>query len=252
MHGCGFDNDENGCPHLDKTLTKPTLLATEEALLDLSISRIINMLNTSMQDTYREFFSQHQWARIHNIESASNLDCYDGLSLESSALFDSIVHAGDTIYVALVDGENSCETTKNMAHLNKSIFIPMQTASVYGKKIDLMLRYDGNMKIELSSNEWKRSRVQEDLKLKQQSKKLRTNAAILNHLNSHCSTDISELLAMDFIGNVGYLYMLKLTEDGVYVASLLSKLIVPKDLSNLDMFKQTLDYLLKMKASEDS
>ncbi|CEG80209.1 hypothetical protein RMATCC62417_14578 [Rhizopus microsporus] len=42
--------------------------------------------------------------------------------------------------------------------------------------------------------------------------------------------------------------MLKLTEDGVYVASLLSKLIVPKNLSNLNMFKQTLDYLLKMKA----
>lgn len=48
-------------------------------------------------------------------------------------------------------------------------------------------------------------------------------------------------------GNVGNLYMLKLTKDGVYVASLLSKPIVPKDLSNLNMFKQTLDYLLKMK-----
>ncbi|PHZ16912.1 uncharacterized protein RHIMIDRAFT_252411 [Rhizopus microsporus ATCC 52813] len=282
-----------GAHILTKQLTKTTLSVTEEALLELSISRIINMLNTSMQDTYREFFSQHQWARIHNVVSALNLDNYDGLSPESSALFDVIVHAGDNICdiiafidekkwqisktrcqqqsqpyilllimehivrnlerwskkadeseltfyrrfatilefvfdytdVALVDGDNSCEATKNVAHLNKAIFIPMQTAPVYGKKIDLMLRYDGNMKIELSSNEWKRSRVQEDLKLKQQSKNLRTNAAVLNHLNSHCSNDISELLAMDFIGNVGYLYMLKLTEDGIYVASLLSKLI---------------------------
>ncbi|ORE10882.1 hypothetical protein BCV72DRAFT_220652 [Rhizopus microsporus var. microsporus] len=287
-----------GAHILTKQLTKTTLSVTEEALLELSISRIINMLNTSMQDTYREFFSQYQWARTHNVVSALNLDNYDDLSPESSALFDVIVHAGDNICdiiafidekkwqisktrcqqqsqpytlllimehivrnlerwskkadeseltfyrrfatilefvfdytdVALVDGDNSCEATKNVAHLSKAIFIPMQTAPVYGKKIDLMLRYDGNMKIELTSNEWKRSRVQEDLKLKH-----------------HCSNDISELLAMDFIGNVGYLYMLKLTEDGIYVASLLSKLIVPKDLSNLDMFKQTLDYLFKTK-----
>lgn len=47
--------------------------------------------------------------------------------------------------------------------------------------------------------------------------------------------------------NVGSLYMLKLTEDGVYAASLLSKPIIPKDPSNIEMFKQTLDYLLKMK-----
>ncbi|CEI99580.1 hypothetical protein RMCBS344292_13666 [Rhizopus microsporus] len=123
----------------------------------------------------------------------------------------------------------------------------MQNTPAYGKKIDLILRYDGNIKIELSSNEWKRSKAQEDLKLKQQSKSLRTNAAVLNHLNCHYSTDIRELLAMDFIDNVGSLYMLKLTEDGVYAASLLSKPIIPKDLSNIVMFKQTLDYLLKMK-----
>ncbi|RCH90142.1 hypothetical protein CU097_010710 [Rhizopus azygosporus] len=126
----------------------------------------------------------------------------------------------------------------------------MQNTPAYGKKIDLILRYDGNIKIELSSNEWKRSKAQEDLKLKQQSKSLRTNAAVLNHLNCHYSTDIRELLAMDFIDNVGSLYMLKLTEDGVYAASLLSKPIIPKDPSNIEMFKQTLDYLLKMKRNQ--
>lgn len=68
----------------------------------------------------------------------------------------------DCTDVVLVDGEHSCEATKNVAQLNKAIFNPMQNAPAYGKKIDLMLSYDGNTKIELSSNEWKRSKVQED------------------------------------------------------------------------------------------
>ncbi|RCH81212.1 hypothetical protein CU097_003408 [Rhizopus azygosporus] len=59
----------------------------------------------------------------------------------------------DCTDVMLVDGEHSCEATKNVAHLNKVMFNPMQNAPPYGKKTGLMLRYDGNIEIELSSNE---------------------------------------------------------------------------------------------------
>ncbi|KAG2196647.1 hypothetical protein INT47_012106 [Mucor saturninus] len=266
-----------GAHLLMKQLSKVTLSTVEEALLELSISRMINMMNIVMQDNYRLFFSQDQWSHIQNIVSTMNLDGYDGLCHESSALFDAIIRVNGDIYdviafidekkyqisktrhlqqsqpyvmllimehivrnlqcwsqkadvskmtfyrrfatilefifdstdVALVDGEISCEATKNVAQLNKAIFIPMH------------LFFSGA-----------HHKTTRSLNITATLQKTRTNAAILHHINIQCSTDISEVL---------------LTEEGAYVAALLSRLVVPKDLCNLGMVKDTLNCLFKMK-----
>ncbi|KAI9490759.1 hypothetical protein BDB00DRAFT_930910 [Zychaea mexicana] len=156
---------------LAKQLAKTTLSTTEEALLELSISRFINMLNTSMQDTVPIKNSSHNISGpVSTTSYRHRIWSYDGSSPELSALFDAIVHVGDNIWdviafidekmaniknkmpttkfatilefvfdctdVAVVDGENSCEATKNVALLNKAIFTPMQAVPVFGKKIN--------------------------------------------------------------------------------------------------------------------
>lgn len=71
----------------------------------------------------------------------------------------------------------------------------------YARKIDLILRYDDTENIELCSNEWKKTKVTTQLKLKQQSKNLRVNACIINCLNGkYCK--VHEILALDLIGKL--------------------------------------------------
>ncbi|KAI8377810.1 uncharacterized protein BYT42DRAFT_482360, partial [Radiomyces spectabilis] len=113
-----------GAHTLMKQLTKSTLSPTEEALLELSISRIVNTLNTSMQETYQNIFSPYQWAHIQNVASASNLDSYDGLTAESSALFDAVVNAGDTVcdVIAFID-EKKLQISKTRSHQQSQSYL---------------------------------------------------------------------------------------------------------------------------------
>jgi hypothetical protein len=50
-------------------------------------------------------------------------------------------------------------------------------------------------------NEWKRMKVSSNLKIKQQSKNLRVNAAIINNLQAEYGPSFNIILAMDVIGN---------------------------------------------------
>ncbi|ORZ07120.1 hypothetical protein BCR42DRAFT_442830 [Absidia repens] len=54
-------------------------------------------------------------------------------------------------------------------------------------------------------------------------------------------------MAIDFIGDCGYLYQLQITNDS-YVASIVSSLILPVDFSDLDLFKNTIKYLFVWKS----
>ncbi|KAI7882129.1 uncharacterized protein EV154DRAFT_384718, partial [Mucor mucedo] len=103
-----------------KQLSKVTLSTVEETLLELPISRMINMMNIVMQDTYRLFFSQNQWSHIQDVVSTMNLDGYDGLCHESSALFDAIVRVNGDIYdvIAFID-ERKHQISKTR-HLQQS------------------------------------------------------------------------------------------------------------------------------------
>lgn len=60
-------------------------------------------------------------------------------------------------------------------------------------------------RVELSSNEWKKSCVSSNTAMKQQSKNLRTNLSILNQLSRRYSIKTKNVVAMDFIGK----YLLK-------------------------------------------
>jgi hypothetical protein len=106
---------------------------------------------------------------------------------------------------------------------------------------------NGKKRVEVSSNEWKRMGVGADLKIKQQCKNLRTNACILHQLNVSCHSNLTEVLAMDFIGNIGYLYMIKKGQNQCLVAKVFATLLIPHNVTNLATLKPTLDAMFRMK-----
>lgn len=82
---------------------------------------------------------------------------------------------------------------------NKCVFAGEDTSPTYSQKIDLLLKYDEKKQIDLCSNEWKKTKVTNDLKLKQQSKNMRVNACIINNQQGTYGESHS-VLALDVIG----------------------------------------------------
>jgi hypothetical protein len=132
--------------------------------------------------------------------------------------------------------------------MNKCIFdnVYIPTTASYPRKIDLLLEYDRNERVELSSNEWKKARISSNIALSQQIKNLKVNATIINKNQSvYCST-FNQSVAMDFIGLSGYIYLLEKLND-VFVAKTIGLLIFPKEFDTFSMFKNTLNYLFILK-----
>ncbi|GAA5812670.1 hypothetical protein MFLAVUS_006127 [Mucor flavus] len=76
--------------------------------------------------------------------------------------------------IILFDGETDCQSSRIAIEENKCVFTGEDTFPTYSRKIDLLLKYDEKKKdIDLCFNEWKRSKVTIDLKLKQQSRNMR-------------------------------------------------------------------------------
>ncbi|ORZ09570.1 hypothetical protein BCR42DRAFT_423677 [Absidia repens] len=119
-----------------------------------------------------------------------------------------------------------------------------ENAGYFGRRIDLLLEVQ-HTTMELASNEWKSNNTSDQL-LKQQSKNIRPNCAILNDLYLTTDGKISSLMAMDFIGTSGYLYSLHLTKN-VYVASTVCPMILPTDFSHLSLLKDTIKFLFVWK-----
>ncbi|CAO3591362.1 unnamed protein product [Absidia cylindrospora] len=72
------------------------------------------------------------------------------------------------------------------------------------------------------------------------------NCAILNKLYLASGTKINKTLAMDFIGNNGYIYML-VPMDNLYVPKDLSPVFLPTDISHFRLFKKTVRALFMWK-----
>ncbi|KAI8147781.1 hypothetical protein BJV82DRAFT_593316 [Fennellomyces sp. T-0311] len=123
--------------------------------------------------------------------------------------------------ILLNDGESGSMTSKSEIETNKVLFMAHDTSAAFARKIDLLFKCkESSTKVELASNEWKRSYVSNNAKISQQSKNLRVNASILNNLKRF---GIAETMSMDWIGNSGYLYsLLWLPDEEVYVATCLS------------------------------
>lgn len=106
-------------------------------------------------------------------------------------------------------GEPGCLAAKEQMIVNHSLFpfteeSALSTCSI--RKIDaIVVTNIKKERIELSTNEWKKSCASADTVMKQQSKNLRTNLSILNQLNRRYNIKTKNVLAMDFIGK----YLLK-------------------------------------------
>jgi hypothetical protein len=152
--------------------------------------------------------------------------------------------------VTLVDGETNLQSSKVAIAMNKAIFHTGDLSQAYGRKIDLILKCS-NAKVDISSNEWKRAKVSNSVKLHQQSKNLRLNASNLFNLNTKFGVKFT--IAMDFVGNSGYLYILRLVDDGpglddsIAVAHLVSHLVIPTSFESLGTVEGTLRGLLTLK-----
>ncbi|CAO3591457.1 unnamed protein product [Absidia cylindrospora] len=110
----------------------------------------------------------------------------------------------------------------------------------FGKKIDLLLKTkDGN--VELARNEWKSTKMKH-LLLRQQSKNIRSNCAILNKLYVTSRGKVNKIMAADIVGNYGYLYVLELKKN-IYVASLFQTISFHPTSPNFNHFKDTIKAL---------
>ncbi|KAI9316505.1 hypothetical protein BX666DRAFT_2028036 [Dichotomocladium elegans] len=152
--------------------------------------------------------------------------------------------------VILADGETSLQSSKVAIAMNKAIFHTGDLSQAYGRKIDLIFKCSSNTNVDISSNEWKRTIVSKPIKLHQQSKNLRLNTSNLFSLNTKFG--VTSTVAVDFVGNSGYLYLLRLVnnrglDDYITVAHLVTDLVIPTTIESLCTVKDTLCGLLTLK-----
>ncbi|CAO3654376.1 unnamed protein product [Cunninghamella echinulata] len=138
-------------------------------------------------------------------------------------------------------------STKISKELNKAIFETEEPILTCSRNIGLLLKFNGSELVELSSNEWKRASVSHVVILYQQIKNIRTNTSILSNLMSRHGKEFNTIMTMDWIGNVGYIYFLEMLDNGIIVAKLFDKVVIPTDVSHLSGFKNTLNALFSFK-----
>ena len=139
--------------------------------------------------------------------------------------------------------------------------------------IDVLMNIQDSI-IALNSNKWKAKKTQ-NMKLKQQSRNIRSNCAILDNLYIINKERTDSIMAMDVIGKqeldffykkkrrernfmndwvqeliiffslgeIGYLYLLKLKKN-VYVATMVGSVFLPSSINELAAFKNTLETLV--------
>lgn len=115
----------------------------------------------------------------------------------------------------------------------------------FGEKIDFILK-DGDNN-ELNTGEFKKKNVSKPIKVTQQIKNIRDNAAILIESKKLTKNDIA-VNGIDYIGNTGYLYEIVNFKD-VIIALPVSKLNTPHNLATLNHFGDTLNSLYYLKVS---
>ncbi|KAI9322544.1 hypothetical protein BX666DRAFT_1896008 [Dichotomocladium elegans] len=209
----------------------------EAALMNLSISKIFDLLKSDMTEAYTKGFYTDQWIEIISETKTMKLDDIAGMENSTGEIFDKIIETAqntkdllrlihekqwkllseknernekylmlsmlemvarnfgrwgnpkdiseityyrrfasvldllfDETDIIMSDGEHVSAATKDGIDMNKALFNHSDTSYTYGRKIDLILSYDGKEEIQISMNEWKRSSVQTDLKIKQRAK----------------------------------------------------------------------------------
>ncbi|KAI8884168.1 hypothetical protein K501DRAFT_182893, partial [Backusella circina FSU 941] len=189
------------------------------------------------------FDSVRNFARWSSSKDESELTIYRRFA----ALFDILL---DSTNIEMIDGENTSEATKVSIDINRSIFGLGEQSSSYGRRIDLILGVShGKKRVEISSNEWKRNVVSQEVVQKQQCKNLRTNACIIQQIMTRYKINTS-VMAMDFVGSCGCLYMMKKTQEQVFIAKPVARLATPYHVDHISALKPTLNALFQMKVSQ--
>ncbi|KAI7847182.1 hypothetical protein BDC45DRAFT_24964 [Circinella umbellata] len=146
------------------------------------------------------------------------------------------------------DGETSSKATKIARQYNMDLCEDNDSKQVMiGRRIDLLFSTLG---VELSSSEWKKASVSDNLGKQQQNKNARTNKAILRTLErmpiDEDLRDEMVVYGMDWIGNMGYVIAVKQV-DSAYLVYFMGDLILPQTLGNFCDFKDTLNLLFSFK-----
>ncbi|KAF7729669.1 hypothetical protein EC973_004042 [Apophysomyces ossiformis] len=138
--------------------------------------------------------------------------------------------------VKLAEGETTSRSTQVIRQLNNTLFGNNSCEPVIGRKIDVLMKYNGLEKNDPITGS--------ALVLDQQCKNLRTNAAILNQMRAldPNSSSLDHVVAMDIIGSVGYMYLLVEFED-LYFAKKLGVLALPTSSGEFKGFQSTLNLL---------
>ncbi|ORZ14109.1 hypothetical protein BCR42DRAFT_492744 [Absidia repens] len=145
--------------------------------------------------------------------------------------------------IKLVDGEHVSECTQSMRQYNEIMYGNSDDRIQTGRKIDLLVKCGENKDVELSSIEIKKPLAPPSLALEQQCKNLTTNGTILNYLQAISSSNLFDhVVAMDWIGMAGYMYLL-VDIDGIYYGKKLGTLTLPKSPNDFIGLKTTLDLL---------
>ncbi|KAG2217763.1 hypothetical protein INT45_000383 [Circinella minor] len=152
---------------------------------------------------------------------------------------------GENTFYTDVCGEQVCQASKEIIKNNKrfGIFKNNDKVESYGRKIDLIV---AGKVLQLSTNEWKKSDCTDRVALKQQSKNVRMNKAVITSLEQiEVPKDDQKYiftLAMDWRGNAGYLFYVSKFDDA-YVAKETHTLGIPSTLNELVTFYDKLDAL---------
>ncbi|KAI7855936.1 hypothetical protein BDC45DRAFT_80821 [Circinella umbellata] len=145
------------------------------------------------------------------------------------------------------DDEQVCEASTDIVKLNKRFGGNNNNIKPLGRKIDLII---AGQDIQLSTNEWKKHNVAASTVVRQQSKNIRMNKAILSSLMKYdIPLDQQKhifSLGMDWKGNTGYMYTISSYQD-VYIARGVGALIIPNTLNDIANIYDTLDLLYKWK-----
>ncbi|CDH52791.1 hypothetical protein RO3G_11958 [Lichtheimia corymbifera JMRC:FSU:9682] len=145
--------------------------------------------------------------------------------------------------IKLVDGEHTSDCTQSVRQYNEIVYGENATGTLLGRKVDLLIK-SGPKDIELSSIEIKKPLTSPGLALEQQCKNLRTNGAILGHLQAlNSAKDFDHIVAMDWIGMVGYMMYLLIDVEGVYYGKILGILRLRKAPKDFVEFKATSNLL---------
>ncbi|CAO3675322.1 unnamed protein product [Rhizopus stolonifer] len=140
------------------------------------------------------------------------------------------------------DGENVCEASKRMQIKNEGDV-------TYGRRLDLIVTSEqDNRDIELCSLEFKKGDASYTTLLYQQSKNFRINACILNEIHLLTLEENLSIAYMDFSGRNAYISQIFKMNDQ-YVAHEVGKVIVIKNLLELEILRETMLNLFRWKRS---